>query len=75
MPVQIYDENPGDSFQEGSEKSDSEEEMPIPDGFRNDNIPNLHKPAPPTEAEQQMRVTWTELARRNTKFGRELTSG
>ena len=22
-----------------------------------------------------MRVTWTELARRNTKFGRELTSG
>lgn len=75
VPVQIEDENPADSFAEGSEKSDNEEEMPILDGFRNDNIPNPQKPAQPTEAEQQMRVTWTELARRNTKFGRELTSG
>ena len=49
--------------------------MPIPDGFRNDNIPNLHKQEAPAEAENQMRVTWTDLARRNTKFGRELTSG
>ena len=49
--------------------------MPIPDGFRNDNIPNLHKQEAPTEAENQMRVTWTDLARRNTKFGRELASG
>ena len=49
--------------------------MPIPDGFRDDNIPNLHKEETPAEAENQMRVTWTDLARRNTKFGRELTSG
>ena len=45
MPVQIEDENPADSFAEGSEKSDNEEEMPILDGFRNDNIPNPQKPA------------------------------
>ena len=51
-----------------SRVQDSDEEVPIPDGFRNDNIPNPFGGLAPQaeQADNQMRTTWTDLARQQT---------